>query len=143
MNRNKYCQMCGEPLTICKCEKMSPLCNDTESSDIPRHRKKAQPKGLKRSNHKHIYEPCLLEYDWAPNPSTSKSEGTIVVFRSYCTLCGKLGDVDVSRWFVPPEKNYIWPKGYTEAAKKELDPATRTIPLFKVENGIFTKFVEL
>lgn len=55
MNRNKYCQMCGEPLTICKCEKMSPLCNDTESSDIPRHRKKAQSKGLK-------YEPveCFL-----------------------------------------------------------------------------------
>lgn len=133
MDNTNRCPVCGQIVIDGVC----PIC---DSGDIPPYRKKAGNKGLRRSKHKHQYEPCLLElYELSP---TGKPEDIPIIFKSYCRCCGKIGDVDVARWYNPPKRNFLWPSGYTEEALKELDPKTRTIPLFRVE-GYFDKFVNL
>jgi len=141
VEKNEYTTVCGvskdKTPTYAVCD------NIEQSDDVPRYRKKAASKGLKRSNHKHQYEPCLLEFDKPPNPYTGKSEGTITIFRSYCILCGKVGAPDLQRWFLSPTKNYLWPTGFTDEAKLQLCPETRTIRLFRVKDGYFTKYVPI
>ena len=145
MNEIAHCPRCGHHLNPDPDAKTAycPVCDD--EVDVPRYRKKSMKTGLKRSKHKHQYEPCLLELDNFPDFKTGRVEGTHIAFQSYCTVCGKIGDCDVGRWFV----NRITPfyewisEGYTEEAERELDPATRTLPLFRVYDKYFPKFVEL
>lgn len=40
----------------------------------------------KKSKHKHLYEECLIRYDYA------FMKPTITCLRSYCTICGKIGE---------------------------------------------------
>lgn len=53
---------------------------DFEEELVPRHRKKSNKK-VKKSNHKHVYEPCLIMWDG------HLSSGT------HCSICGKIGDM--------------------------------------------------
>jgi len=63
---------------------------------------------------------------------------------SYCTICGKLGDVDVDRWWrweqvMPGAGRSV----LTEEAERELNPNTRTLPTFWVEDRFSQKYINL
>ena len=116
-------------------------------NDIPKYRKKSQAKPPKKSKHKHIYEPCLLEIplEWYSHPH-ERSGKTFLRFRSYCPTCGKIGDVDHERWWTHVEKHngmfaYL-ETVHTKEAERELNPLTRTLPVFKTED-YFAKFVDI
>ena len=110
------------------------------------YRKKAKKKTPKKSNHKHEYQPCVLEYtDFIYDLVLDKQVTKRNRIASFCPFCGKIGSrTDFDRW-------YAWvstdsPAGrfeYTVEALKELNPATRTLPLFHVDDGFFSTFVNL
>ena len=112
------------------------------------YRKKSTARPPKKSKHKHLVEPCILEYPlmWHMK-GQEKSRGNEAVFSGYCPICGKIGTLkDKSRWY---SKNAVFIGNYlmnetvlTEEGKKEMDPETRTLPTFYVDDP-FAKFVEL
>ena len=116
-------------------------------NDIPKYRKKSQAKPPKKSKHKHVYEPCLLEVplEWYAKPH-ERTGKTLLKFKSYCPVCGKIGDMDRERWWTHVENHngmfsYL-ETVYTEEAERELNPITRTLHVFKV-GDYFAKFVEI
>lgn len=62
----------------------------TDTTDTsPKYLKKKESntsKAKKKSKHKHQYEECLLQYHF------KNSENTHVTLKSYCTVCGKIGN---------------------------------------------------
>lgn len=118
-------------------------------NDIPKYRKKSTASPPAKSKHKHVYEPCLLEFPWRwwKKPHEKDYDTPKLEFRSYCPVCGKVGDVDLDRWRTTVKKYHENSGSYievanTEEAERELNPATRTLPVFKVEDP-FAKFVEI
>ena len=114
---------------------------------VPR-RKKSSAKPPKKAKHKHDYQPCIYEYDGV---KLDEARGFIpeldMQFGTYCTICGKrdwmLGDKD--RWFQlewGPRRG--WCRSvYTEEAKRELNPETRTLPTFRLLDYWKQKYVDL
>lgn len=123
------------------------------SNDIPKYKKKSQSKPPTKAKHKHIYEPCLIEYpeQWYLKPHERKLyEGNHVKmslrFSSYCPICGKTGESDRDRWSTLIKKNNgvisYCERVWTEEAERELNPATRTLPVFTTD-GWNEKFVDI
>ena len=107
-----------------------------------RHRKKKR-KTVKKASHKHLNEPCVLEYpaNWFMKGYVSDKMRAAI--RGYCPLCGKVNTVDnYERWYVSEKTLYGLTHEVTEEANRELDPATRTLPTFRVKDP-FAKFVEV
>ena len=116
--------------------------------DIPRYRKKSTAKTPKKSKHKHLVDPCVLEYplDWYNKPH-DRVRGNHINIGGYCPICGKLGDLkDKSLWYGKDTVfigNYQFTESVlTEEGEKEMNPETRTLPTFYVDDP-FAKFVEL
>lgn len=118
--------------------------------DIPKYRKKSSVKPPKKSRHKHVYEPCLIEIPtlWYGKPhERAQSRTTYLNFKAYCPICGKLESGDQDRWFRSDKKFHSDGTSYIEVSKteeaiKEINPTTRTIPSFKVDSP-FDKFVDI
>ena len=120
----------------------------TEYEDITRYRKKSKPKTTKKSKHKHIFEPCVLELpiDWYKKEHERNGEKRSRI-GYYCPICGKLGDFqEKERWYHLKKIEYSHLSTYsqepTEECEKELNPLTRTLPTFFVDD-YFQKFVEV
>ena len=114
----------------------------------PRYKKKSQKKPPAKSNHKHNYQPCVFEYN---SIEFSKGKGFVqkpdAQIGNYCTVCGKIDyRFDSERW-VKWVQMLAYPtcgkSEYTEEAKKELNPETRTLPTFWVDDIWKQKFVKL
>lgn len=109
------------------------------------HKKKAKRKGIKKTDHKHDFQPCVFEYSTEKFdkhrgmlPSTEESIG------SYCTICGKIGDkyCPLVFEFVPfRQGGHIGRNEHTEEAKRELNPETRTFPTFHLNDYFRDKFI--
>ena len=119
------------------------------TDDIPKYRKKSQAKPPKKTDHKHLREPCIIETpsDWHKKPHERSGEMK-PHFYAYCPVCGKVTgyNPDKERWWVREERfngaiHYLETVPTPEGAR-ELDPATRTLPTFRVDD-IFPKFVDL
>lgn len=119
--------------------------------EIMPYKKKSQSKPPKKSKHKHHYEPCVLEFNGL---RFSKEHGMVydkleACIGAYCPVCGKLGPVEnYDRWFfrqeVPhPVFQSLFEQCMTDECKRELNPETRTLPTFWVEDQYFTKYVEV
>lgn len=121
---------------------------DKGLSEVARYKKKSTGSGLKKSNHKHIYEPCVLAYPcdwWNKGPLFLRKMNRTI--RGYCPVCGKLGDIkDKSRWYREAHKTLggylIYETVLTEEGEREMNPRTRTLPYFEVAD-LFIKFVEI
>lgn len=118
-------------------------------NDIPKYRKKSTVKPPKKAKHKHVYEPCLFEQllEWYCKPHERKTNKTRLRFGSYCPICGKTGDTDRDRWFTTVKKHngvisYL-EHVHTEEAERELNPITRTLPVFYVGDEWCPKFVDI
>ena len=123
------------------------------TNDIPKYRKKSTAKPPAKSKHKHVYEPCLFEYPahWymKSHEHMMYERGHIkksLRFGSYCPICGKTGEIDLKRWWTSVKKHdgihsYI-ESIYTEEAERELNPVTRTLPVFSIDSWS-AKFVDI
>lgn len=118
-------------------------------SDIPKYQKKSTARPPAKAKHKHVYEPCLFEQLelWYCKPHERKSNKTWLKFGSYCPICGKVGETDYDRWRTVVKKHngvcsYL-ERVPTEEAKRELDPATRTLPVFYIGDQWRPKFVDI
>ncbi len=92
-----------------------------------------------------MFKPCVFEYSgikldgahgFIPGP-------TEYWIGSYCDICGKVGPGG-NRWFqwVPYNGGSFGKFEPTEEAKRQLDPETRTLPTFHLDN-VFQKAVNL
>ena len=118
-------------------------------NDIPKYRKKSASRPPTKAKHKHIYEPCLFEQLelWYYKPHERKSNKTYLKFGSYCPICGKVGETDHDRWRTTVKKHngvcsYI-ERVPTEEAERELNPATRTLPVFYIGDQWSPKYVKI
>lgn len=117
-----------------------------QQDDIPRYRKRSKKRGGKKANHKHIYTSCVLERD-APvfdNAHGLVENGrTLFSIGSYCPVCGKIESFIKDEWrcrrYVSP---LIYGRDWNEAAEREFNPETRTLPYFRVHD-LFQKYVTL
>lgn len=115
--------------------------------EIPRHKKKSQAKPPKKAKHKHIFEPCVFEFN---NLRFSKEHGMTydqpdACISAYCPVCGKVGPLpNRERWYATRYTSSRSIEPYeTDECKRELNPETRTHPTFWVEDRWFTKYVEV
>ena len=118
-------------------------------NDIPKYKKKSTAKPPAKAKHKHVYEPCLIEHpaDWWNKPHERKRYVRDFQFASYCPVCGKTDSADHDRWFMSVKKYHENGNSYidvvhTEEAERELNPCTRTIPVFKSDYP-WPKFVKI
>ncbi len=117
------------------------------SDDVPKYKKKSKTKPPKKIDHKHTYEPCLIEFPEQYYLKEHNRNGkTHFQFASYCTICGKVGHIDRDRWYKDTkcrEGNRSWIKvDFSEEAERELNPETRTLPVFWGECWL-PKFVDI
>ena len=103
------------------------------TEEIPKHKKKSNKKGLKRSDHKHIYETVLLHSrhtfkDW----TTGKDRISESIYPTkVCSICGKIGYIDDdSSYYKTPTTNDK-PAIYK---KKELSDKAFELPKWEVNN---------
>ena len=106
--------------------------------EVQRNRRKkiSKAKAPKKSGHKHAYEPCVVEYpaNWfmKPHERGSKTRPDIM---DYCPTCGKLSAThQTERWWVGGRDFRGTWSDPSEEALKELDPETRTLPTFMIED---------
>lgn len=121
------------------------------TDDIPKYRKKSQKKPPAKADHKHTYEPCIIEIpeDWwnKPHERHGKIEWRPYIY-SYCPVCGKVGNSNPNweRWWTYEERFngaiHYKETVSTEEGARELNRMTRTLPTFQ-SYGIFPKFVNL
>lgn len=108
-----------------------------------RHKKKSQTRPPRKSDHQHHWEQCVIEFE---RRSFSKERGYVAVpdcgFGAYCPVCGKLnlGKVDHYRWWRRPDPYHCT---LSDEAQRELNPSTRTLPTFHVDDWLRAKFVNL
>lgn len=70
--------------------------------EVPRYRKKAKSHAPTKSDHKHTYAPCVVQYPGSHYWSTG----------SYCAVCGKIRVTtkDMLRWLKDPTLDETLPK---------------------------------
>ena len=118
-----------------------------------KHKKK---KSVKKSNHKHDYQFCLIEYN---KDTLDKNRGYIpkksFAFTKYCTICGKINDEltpeEINLFYKNNKHNFnissfLLPylkKEYTDFAKLQFNSDTRTIPIFYLDNYYNKKYIDL
>ena len=116
--------------------------------EAPRHKKKSTAKPPKKAKHKHLCEPCIISY---PNEWWTKehlrTDARHEIIGVYCPICGKIGDIkDRECWYKRETVftgNVQWTKTVlTEEGEREMNPETRTLPTFRVDDP-FAKFVNL
>lgn len=67
-----------------------------QSNDVPKYRKKRHKQSTSKSSHKHAYEDCLLIY------------ADDIPFKAcYCTICGKIGKVQLIETDKTPEGYHV------------------------------------
>ena len=111
--------------------------------DIPRYKKKSNSKAPPKSKHKHRYEPCVIEYPalWYTKEHLRGGEKQVKI-NGYCQVCGKIGEINLEQWYGSVYHVTGISIEPTEQTQRELNPETRTLPTFQVDDP-FAKFVEL
>ena len=115
-----------------------------EEKEILPYKKKAKKNTPPKAKHKHVFLPCVLEYE---DVEFDKERGMVPVLREridgYCPMCGKIGDTDFRTWYTR-RTSFGWlTHEMTPEGKRELNRETRTLPTFRAKDGFFSKFVEL
>lgn len=96
-------------------------------------------KKTKKSNHKHEYTDCVVEYD----SYSTLVPHSIQRIWSYCKICGKINMVPVEHvWMKEIYRKSGIALYYTDEAKREFDPETRTLPYFHLDD-MWQKYVDM
>lgn len=126
-----------------------PIMNQDVYDGPIKHRKRSKKRPPAKAGHKHDFQPCMFQtyrkhfdrvhgYVQTGEPSFS--------FGSYCPICGKTSRSDIDQWllWVPLHPGSQGGRfEYTDRAKAELDPATRTLPTFIINDRFPPKYVSL
>lgn len=109
-----------------------------------RYKKKSQKTPPAKAKHKHEYVNCVFGFD---RQKFSKERGFYPVsdmnIGTYCPICGKIGTArDSSQQWMEETRRLFAPE-WNEAAKREFDPTTRTLPYFWLDDTFSQKFVSL
>lgn len=108
--------------------------DDYSANEVMRYRKKSARKTPAKSNHKHSFQPCVIETRGVKfSHDRGFYEGEGIAISSYCPICGKLGSRRLSILF----------GDYTAEERKQLNPVSRTWPTFRVEDTIRAKYVNI
>jgi len=112
------------------------------------YKKKSKKRTPKKANHKHEFADCIFEYDglrlddahgFQPQPREW--------FGKYCRICGKIGGLEYEKWVKQHHKLRIDGTGIardlTDKAASELNPETRTLPTFRVDDIYGQKYIKL
>ena len=124
-------------------------------NEIPKYKKKSNNLSPKKSDHKHEFSDCIYEYN-NPSGMFSKEKGfcsKVEIFGgTYCPICGRIGKIFRSVFYTDTTNLIWWDKiecgryfkyELSEQAKKEINPETRTLPTFYLEDLWTQKYVEL
>lgn len=122
--------------------------NINEHREIPKHKKKTKSnvsKSKSKAKHKHQYEECLLQYDYHVLYSNKIIKHTSL--RSYCTICGKIGDrFKEDKSIVKDYRRAVDTpigKSYSVISDEELyEKYHNKLPVFYLEDG-FNKYVTI
>ena len=110
--------------------------------EIMPYRKKAKKNTPKKYDHKHQFEPCVVEF---MGKRLDKGHGFIphkkTHIRDYCIICGKLQPEDWSRWWIKKKDGRYYFSAPTEEHIKELNPETRSLPTFWLDDE-FQKHID-
>lgn len=113
--------------------------------DVPKYKKASQAKAPPKAKHKHLAEPCVLSYpqDWWQKEHL-RGEKRQLEISYYCPICGKImGLKERERWYTTNIlRGFSCWDTQTEECLRELNPDTRTLSLFEIDNP-FDKFVNL
>ena len=113
-------------------------------NEIMPYKKKSTRRPPKKAKHKHQYADCVLEYTWEKfDPVHGHVPEKQCSVGSYCTACGKIGEVDWALWRALRRVPGGFAVEPTDRYARELDPATRTLSTFKIADYIRTKYVDL
>lgn len=119
--------------------------------EIPKYRKSTDSnisRSNRKSKHKHQYEECLLQYNFAYNDYTNNRTNTSTHLGSYCIICGKIGDrFKEDKSIVKDYERFIYISSIGKCrsfiTSKELyEKYHNVLPVFHIED-IFAKYVEL
>lgn len=113
-----------------------------DDQSIP-YRKKASKKNPKKSDHKHDFQPCVFEYYCQ---HLNRERGFIkekeACCGTYCVICGKIGSRENQYERIQdPLRPHVYSYQKTDECKRQIDPATRTLPTFWLDDYFKTKFV--
>lgn len=102
--------------------------------DIPKYKKKKRKNTPRKANHKHVYENCVFQYD---SITFDKGHGIIseskLSIGKYCPICGKIGTLFDADWMIETHRwNGTFFSEWTEAANKQFNEESRTLPFFRV-----------
>ena len=127
---------------------MSKFDYSAEAEDTAPHKKKSKSKSPKKSDHKHLIEPCVVSYqrEWFLKEHVRSDERKLTI-EGYCPICGKLNSLDDrSKWYKQVLRQGVAFRYYetvlTEEGEREMNPETRTLPYFEIDNP-FDKNVRL
>lgn len=110
--------------------------------DEVKYKKKSNKRPPKKADHKHIFEPCVFQ---SKGIKFDKAHGIVdgpdeYKMGSYCKICGKVGPGD-RKWWDMVDNRFCLGK-YTKDAELQLNPETRTLPTFRL-NNYFQKFISI
>lgn len=116
-------------------------------SDIPKYKKKSQVYSPKKSDHKHLSQDCVFEWDDPLGKLTDKGFQKVhkVDGGAYCPICGqiRLGEMSFD-WYKEIKGFSAFHLELSERAIKEIDPKTRTLPTFFLNDFLWKqKYVDL
>lgn len=118
----------------------------TNQDDIPKYKKKSENKPPTKSKHKHDYQDCLFEWD-NPNGRFTRESGWITQHEifggSYCKICGKIKHTASFEWHNIVHEFHGYCSRLSERAKQEINPETRTLPLFKLDDFWNQKYIDI
>ena len=119
------------------------------NDEVIKYKKKAKKKVPKKAKHKHEFADCVFEYNMK---SYDREKGFVVKpigqdFGGYCVICGRIhrgiGLGGLTNWYTKTLYGASVCYKLSDEAKKELDPKTRTLPTFWVDDYFNQKFVDL
>lgn len=117
-----------------------------EYSEETAHKKAAKKQAPKKFKHKHDFADCVLEYNRCRLDRAHGFQWDLPAWEigTYCRICGKIGDSHTRDYKWVEEGLLQYPPKWNEAARREFDPATRTLPFFTLKTPLgFDKFVDL
>lgn len=108
--------------------------NDFEEISTYKKKKASNiSKSKKKSNHKHNYQECLIEYPLKIYFNIdNRDEQTAICNASYCSICGKLNGSKIQDT-IKEWNNYFNRYVYRDLTKEERKERYKDLPYFKIE----------
>lgn len=99
--------------------------------EIPKYQKRKESntsKINKKSNHKHKYEECLIQYSY------KNSEEKVTKIKSYCIVCGKLNEMLKNSIAYNKDEKYPQEYLFKHTSEEIYENFKDKMPIFQIKN---------